>query len=75
MTTLDFGKRYLNHNADVVLINEETEGIIFEGQYIDCPYRLLRFSNFAKLRGLDEDEFMIIVVRPSSGQFYSVPTK
>ena len=74
MQLLEFGQRFLNFKAAVMIINNHTGVIEFSGMFVDCPYRILRYADVVRT-GLDRDnKALTIYITSTQKMFFDTVT-
>ncbi len=60
MQLLEFGQRFLNYKAFVMIVNNHTGKVEYRGMYLDAPYRFLRFTDVVSCE-VDENALRIYI--------------
>ena len=71
MTLIEFGQRFLNYKAQVMIVNNSTGKTEFRGMFMDCPYRFLRFSDIVRIELDNEDREIVFYVGCNSSMYYA----
>jgi hypothetical protein len=69
MQLLEFGQRFLNYKAAIMVVNNHTGKVEYLGMFVDCPYRLLRFADVVRI-DLDEVSNVIKIYITSNGKMF-----
>jgi hypothetical protein len=68
---LDFGNRFLNYKAIVRVISNHDSKILFQGMFVDTPFRILKFADIVKIRLDENDDVISIYITGNSTMFYN----
>lgn len=71
MQTLEFGQRFLNYKAFVMIVNNHTGKVEFQGMFVDTPYRLLRFSDVVRMEVDNFEGKLVIYITSNSTMFFN----
>lgn len=71
MQTLEFGQRFLNYKALVKIINNHNGAVEHVGLFMDCPYRILKFTDIAKTEIDQEESALVLYVSSNNTMFYN----
>lgn len=69
MQILEFGQRFLNYKAEIMLVNNHNGKVEFKGMFVDAPYRLLRFADVVSIELTEE--YITIYLTASHGMFFN----
>lgn len=70
MQVLEFGQRFLNYKAAVMIVNNHTGKVEFTGMFVDCPYRLLRFADVVRVDVDSFDNVLKLYITSNSKMFF-----
>ncbi len=74
MQLLEFGQRFLNYKAIVKIINNHTAKVEFQGMFMDCPYRFLRFANVVRCELDYVNSVLAIYISSNSPMYHNTQT-
>ena len=74
MQLLEFGQRFLNYKALVRVVNNHTGATEFAGMFMDCPYRILRFTDVVRPEIDRDNQVLILYITSNSAMFFNTVT-
>jgi hypothetical protein len=70
MQLLEFGQRFLNYKAIVRLINNHNGKVLFQGMFMDAPYRFLKFMDLVRVETDLETAVLVIYASANGPMFF-----
>lgn len=71
MQLLEFGLRFLNFKAFIMVVNNHTGKVEFQGMFVDAPYRLLRFADIVRVDTDKVENKLVLYITSNSAMFFN----